>query len=415
MRRSALLLFGLLCACGGSPRVGTVGPAGPEPPPSQRTDDLELVESWPAGTTLDHPEIPDAADVWVEMIDDAVERIDFLEFYGASVPNGRLEPVIEAIERAAERGVHIRFVFDQHMLEDNAEVPARLEAIDGVEVRIYDFSERGGGVQHAKVFVVDGDQAFLGSQNFDWRSLEHNQELGVRVRAHAVVDALDALFQIDWALAGGAELQDVLPDDMPSFPATATFRGEEVRVTPRFSPRAWLPDEGLWEWTQLREWIEGAQERIRLQVMGYHLRMHDDERWLELDDALRAAAARGVTVELMVSNWETRPGRIEDLKALHDEPNVEVRIVTIPEAEQGFIPYARTIHAKYMTVDGRLGWLSTSNASGDYFLRSRNAGLFVEGAPFATALDGFFEDLWTSPYAEAVDLDRVYEPPRVGE
>ncbi|MCE9626586.1 MAG: hypothetical protein K8R56_01570, partial [Candidatus Eisenbacteria bacterium] len=30
-----------------------------------------------------------------------------------------------------------------------------------------------GGVQHAKFMMVDGDQAWLGSQNLDWRALSH--------------------------------------------------------------------------------------------------------------------------------------------------------------------------------------------------------------------------------------------------
>lgn len=45
-----------------------------------------------------------------------------------------------------------------------------------------------GGVQHAKYF---------GSQNFDWRAIEHIQELGLRVRVPEVVQALGALFEYD--------------------------------------------------------------------------------------------------------------------------------------------------------------------------------------------------------------------------
>lgn len=94
---------------------------------------------------------------------------------------------------------------------------------------------------------------------------------------------------------------------------------------------------------------------------------------------------------------------------------IEVRLVTIPEASTGFIPYARTVHAKYATVDGLAAWLGTSNAGGDYFLRSRNVGLFVEGAAFARALDAYFDRVWTSAYAAPVDPTRTYERPRIGE
>lgn len=381
-------------------------------------DDVELVESWPVGTTLDHPDLRDAHDVWAEMIDGAQRSLDFLWFYGATEPGGRVEPLIAAIERAVERGVAVRFVFDAGFHERMPEVPDRLAAIDGVEVRVLDFSERAGGVQHGKLFVVDGRAAWIGSQNFDWRSLEHIQELGVRVSHPALVGAVADLFELDWRLAGGATLEEAraaIPTRNVAYPVDARFAGAPHRVTPVFSPRDWLVDEALWDWPRLRAAIDGATDRIRLQVMSYHLVGHGGDEWRELDAALRAAAARGVSVQLIVSHWEQRPGRVEDLQALSRVPNVEVRFVTIPEAERGFIPYTRTIHAKYLTVDGRIAWIGTSNAAGDYFLHSRNAGLLVEGAPFARRLDAFFEDLWTSDYAEPVDPDRTYEPPRVSE
>ena len=161
--------------------------------------------------------------------------------------------------------------------------------------------------------------------------------------------------------------------------------------------------------------VANAQQRVRLQVMSYHLRGHSGEEWRDFDDALRSAAARGVSVQLIVSNWEQREDRIGDLQALAQVENVEVRIATIPEHSSGFIPYARTIHAKYMTIDGSVGWIGTSNANGDYFLNSRNAGFVVEGVTFADALDRFFDSLWESDYVEPVDPEREYEAPRVRE
>ncbi|HJL15669.1 MAG TPA: phospholipase D-like domain-containing protein [Sandaracinaceae bacterium LLY-WYZ-13_1] len=376
------------------------------------------MESWPVETGLDHADLPDAPEVWRAMIDGAERSLDFLEFYAATEPDGRLEPVLAAIERAAARGVRVRFVFDAAFHARMPEIPDRLAAIEGVEVRVYDFGARGGGVQHAKLFVVDGAEAFVGSQNFDWRSLTHIQELGLRVSHPALVAAVADLFAFDWALAGGASLQEAraaLPDRPSRFPVAARFAGAPVRVTPVASPRGWLPDEARWEWPAIREALEGARARIRIQVMSYHLRGHEGDEWRALDEALRAAAARGVRVSLIVSHWDQRPERAADLQALQRVDGIEVRFVTIPPASSGFIPFARTIHAKYLTVDGDWAWIGSSNASGDYFLRSRNAGFVVEGAPFAARLDAFFDDLWSGPHAEPVDPARAYEAPRVAE
>ncbi|MCA9612853.1 MAG: hypothetical protein KC586_08885, partial [Myxococcales bacterium] len=89
-------------------------------------DGFELVETWPVETTLDDPSIPEAHEVWLAMIAGARERLDFLQFYGASEAGGRLEPVIEAITEAALRGVHVRFVFDASFHERQPEIPDRL-------------------------------------------------------------------------------------------------------------------------------------------------------------------------------------------------------------------------------------------------------------------------------------------------
>ncbi len=384
-------------------------------------DAITLVESWPVETTLDDPELPEAHEVWLEMIAGAERRLDFLEFYGASEPGGRLEPVIEAVRAAAARGVAVRFVFDASFRERQPEIPARLAEIEGVEVRTLDLRARTGGVQHAKLFVVDDREAYVGSQNFDWRSLEHIQELGVRLRAPSLVRGVRAVFELDWAMAGGASFEDaraaVLARGLAidETPTDLAFRGAPARVRLVASPRDLLPTDGAWEWPALRARLDAASTRIRVQVMSYQVRGHGDERWDELDVALRAAASRGVRVELLVSAWETRPGRIEALQSLARVPGVEVRLATIPEARRGFIPYARTVHAKLATIDGAIGWVSTSNAGGDYFLRSRNVGLIVEGASFAGALDTYFERLWSSLYARPVDPDAIYEAPRISE
>jgi len=432
MIRSQLVVLALVILACARP----VTPPPTNPPTNPRTpvsplaapDGIELVESWPVETTLDDPTIPEAHEVWRAMIASARERLDFLHFYGASEAGGRLEPVIDAITEAARRGVRVRFVFDASFHERQPEIPDRLATISGVEVRILDLRPITGGVQHTKLFVVDDAEAYVGSQNFDWRSLEHIQELGVRLRDSTLVARVREVFELDWALAGGQTLEARASAADPADPMTpgivvteddgpveTTFRGERVRARVVASPRDLLPRDESWEWPALRDAIAAARSRVRLQVMSYQIRGHDGDDWPELDQLLRATAARGVRVEIVVSSWETRPGRIEALQSLAQVDGIEVRLVTIPEASTGFIPYARTVHAKYATVDGRRAWLGTSNASGDYFLRSRNVGLYVEGPAFVGALDTYFDRVWTSTYAAPVDPTRVYERPRIAE
>ena len=66
-------------------------------------------------------------------------------------------------------------------------------------------------------------------------------------------------------------------------------------------------------------------------------------------------------------------------------------------------------------VDGARAWVGTSNWEGDYFTRSRNVGLVVEGEAFAAQLERVFRDGFAGAYSEAVDPEKTYQPPKVNE
>lgn len=51
---------------------------------------------------------------------------------------------------------------------------------------------------HAKIIVVDGQKAFVGSENISTASLEHNRELGIIVGDQNVLSTLQQTFQQDW-------------------------------------------------------------------------------------------------------------------------------------------------------------------------------------------------------------------------
>jgi phosphatidylserine/phosphatidylglycerophosphate/cardiolipin synthase-like enzyme len=165
----------------------------------------------------------------------------------------------------------------------------------------------------------------------------------------------------------------------------------------------------------LVRWIDGARTSVRVSLLTYRTVGRDREYWDELESALRRAAARGVSVRLLAADWSKRAGTIEGLQSLEPLPDLEVKLVTIPAHSSGHIPYARVLHAKCMAVDGERVWIGTSNWERDYFEHSRNASVFGEGAALAVRVERFFDELWGSPYACAVDPGAKYEPPRVGD
>jgi len=395
----------------------TAGLAGEPTHTAAAPPALELVETAPVETTLEHADIPDAWRVWVEMIDGAQTQLDIAQFYITSVPGERMEPVLDAIVRAAGRGVAVRILVDAKFGRQYPETLASLGAVPNVTVVIWDLSATLGGVLHAKYFVVDRREAYFGSQNFDWRSLAHILELGLRVRVPEVVGAIAEVFDADWAIATGARSDARRPEGapVPAFPVTVSYAGAPAELTLALSPKGWLPDESDWDLPRLVALIDAAKTRVRVQLLSYETTHRDDPPFTELDDALRRAAGRGVAVELLASNWNLRGDRLAALSSLASVPGIEVRFVTIPEASTGFIPFARTIHAKLMTVDGTHGWVGTSNWGHGYFYGSRNIGLIVASARFTDHLDRFFGDTWSSPYAETLVPGRAYPEPRVGK
>ncbi len=68
----------------------------------------------------------------------------------------------------------------------------------GVAVRTYADSSSVLYI-HAKAIVVDGRQAFVGSENFSTASLDYNRELGLITGAPGVVATVAATLAGDWA------------------------------------------------------------------------------------------------------------------------------------------------------------------------------------------------------------------------
>jgi phosphatidylserine/phosphatidylglycerophosphate/cardiolipin synthase-like enzyme len=303
----------------------------------------------------------------------------------------------------------VRWLADAKFAKTYPELLERF-ARAGVEVRRFDAGASLGGVLHAKYFLADG-QAYLGSQNFDWRSLEHIQELGVHVAVPEVVRALSDVFELDWGIAGGSAGRPAQLVAASVFPVVA----DGARVTFVASPTGWLPDERLWELPALVKLVDSAHRTVRVQLLTYRAHGGRSGDFPELEDALKRAAGRGVRVELLVSHWSEAPETLAGLKSLFAPPALEVRFLTVPSYSGGFIPFARVAHAKYLVVDGERAWVGTSNWERDYFYASRNVGLIVEGGALPARLDAYFAGTWGSPYAEPLDPARAYPAPRVGQ
>ncbi len=154
--------------------------------------------------------------------------------------------------------------------------------------------------------------------------------------------------------------------------------------------------------------IQEARERVQVQLLVYAPLGGKDVFWPVLDNALRAAAVRGVKVRLLVSDWVLGGKGEPHLKSLALVPNLEVKVATIPEAPEGHIPFARVVHSKYLVVDGRHLALGTSNWEEGYFTESRNVELVFRESPLAAQAARIHDRLWTSAYALGLDPTKAY-------
>jgi len=367
---------------------------------------VEVVTSIPVETTIDDAGTRKAATVWREMIGRARTSLDLAEFYLTGKEGESLEPVVTAIVEAAGRGVRVRMLIDHKMAENSRELAGRLAAVPGITLRQFDWSKLTGGILHAKYFVVDHREGYVGSQNFDWRSLTHIHETGLLIRDRKVVKGLQAIFDLDWAYCGGdAQVYERARRCRPlPFARDLRLTASPARLNPPGIPGS-LPElVGL---------LDHARERISLQFLTYETEgRRGDARFAAIDDALRRAAARGVRVRLLVADWNLARPAVDALKSLTAVPGIEVRYATVPTATVGFIPYARVIHSKVVRVDGETSWVGTSNAGGDYFLASRNVEVILRSPALAGTLDRLFDSLWHGPYVHPIRADGEYQPPR---
>lgn len=394
--------------------AGCNGASDTNPPRFDRNATVELVESWPIGTDLDHPEVRDTHEVWLEMISGATETIELEHFYASNAEGSRLESIVVALEAAAARGVQVQFTADQGFYDRQyPETLDRLDAHDGIDVDLIDFGTLTGGIQHAKCMLVDGDDLYVGSANFDFRALDQIQELGLRVRSREVGRCVQAVLAYDRAIARGERPDSPVSAQRPAFEAEFEKGGEREAFTlsAAFSPTGQLPNPGTYDLPELVASIHRAKQSIRLQLLSYKPVDRDGEWWPELDDALRAAAQRGVLVRLIVADWSDKRGSIEPLASLAALDHCEVSFMRIPQLESGEIPFARVVHAKYMVVDELRAWIGTSNWQRGYFTKSRNLGFFCDGAEPAATLARFFDGNWSSQYADRVEPAATSERP----
>jgi cardiolipin synthase A/B len=281
-------------------------------------------------------------------------------------------PFFDALVRATARGVTVRLLFDylgskgipgyRDMLTRLDETQIAWRALLPVGLRKGEL-RRPDLRNHRKILVVDGTEAFMGSQNLiepgydkekNHRAGREWVELTCRVTG-PVVAALDAVFATDWY----SETDELLMDEL--VPATADPRGDlTCQVIP--SGPGFATENNLRAFTTL---LYSARRRISI-TSPYFV---PDESLLY---AVTTAAHRGVDVELFVSE-EGDQFMVHHAQCSYYDALLEagVRIYLYPA------PYV--LHSKHFSIDEDVAVLGSSNMDLRSFGLNYEVSMMLEG------------------------------------
>jgi cardiolipin synthase len=282
------------------------------------------------------------------------------------------DPFFDALVRATERGVTVRLLFDYLGSKGIPGYKAMLARLDQTKIiwrAMLPIGIRKGELRrpdlrnHRKILVVDGAEAFMGSQNLiepGYDKPKNHQvgrewvELTCRVTGPAVA-ALDSVFATDWY----SETDELLTAEV--VPAPADPDGDlTCQVIP--SGPGFATENNLRAFTAL---LYSARRRISI-TSPYFV---PDESLLY---AVTTAAHRGVEVELFVSE-EGDQFMVYHAQCSYYDALLEagVRIYLYPA------PYV--LHSKHFSIDEDVAVLGSSNMDLRSFGLNYEVSMMLQG------------------------------------
>lgn len=170
-------------------------------------------------------------------------------------------------------------------------------------------------------------------------------------------------------------------------------------------PNEYAPRGRVNELDALLGVINSANKTLKFAVMDYiptSMFYKQGFYWPLVDDALRAAAFRGVNVQLMFSVWNnTNFKELPYWRSLDQIYNIQVKAYILPDSPFGPpVPYTRVSHSKYVITEGR-AYITTSNCGADYYITTGgvSVNLMSSSGPAFQSIDQMFNADWNSQFA----------------
>jgi len=276
-------------------------------------------------------------------IDQAANHVHLLFYIFAD--DRTTAPVIEALGRAAGRGVHCRVLADAVGSRSGLRTlrpklaALRVEIHEMLPVSLYPWRKARLDLRnHRKIAVIDGRIGYTGSQNLIAAASKEGityEDLMVRVTGPVVLD-LQYIFAADWFVETSAVLDSEA--DFPGPEIAGAIPAQGLASGPAFPTQ-----NNLRLFVAL---IHGASKRVVL-TTPYFI---PDESLLQ---AMQTAALRGVDVHLVVSEKGDKT-----IVTLAQESYYEELL----EAGVWIHLYKKNfLHAKHLSIDESLALIGSSN------------------------------------------------------
>ncbi len=331
-----------------------------------------------------------AFDSVLETIENASRTIDIAMFILKNDATG--QRILRALQDRAANGVKVRLLLDgvgSFSLSKRWLKPAMAAGVDiawFIPVLHHPLRGKTNLRNHRKILIADGTTLWSGGRNFAAEYLGPDCpadcwiDLSYRLQGPSVA-VFAGIFETDWQFAQGVDLPLPLEDVPTPYP-----EGGRVQVIPSG------PDvEGDPIYAALLTSCYTAQKRIII-VTPYYV---PDQG---LQEALKLAALRGVTVDLVLP--EKSNHKLADIarrRFLRELAGAGVNIWLLPDY---------MVHAKAMVVDGTFAMAGSANLD----IRS----LFLN----CEVISGFYsppEIAWLGTWCEGLrDRSRHHAPAQVG-
>ena len=227
---------------------------------------------------------------------DKAERYVYVEIYIASWDE-ETDPFFQALARARQRGVEVKFLFDQigsFKYKGYRTLGKRLSAIDVdwqlmLPIQLHKFRFRRPDLRnHRKLVIIDGNRGFIGSLNLIKRAYKSKDRAWIDYMVELtgpIVVSLQSVFAVDWYTESGEYIEMLTELEDPGETADSNY----LQLIP--SGPGYTTEPNLRMFTSL---IHHAKSRLII-CSPYFV---PDEALL---DAVTTAAYRDVRVELYVS------------------------------------------------------------------------------------------------------------------